>query len=416
MFRRRRPSRARRARDRLHALKLFEFFAAALDALWANRLRSALTMIGIVIGTAAVIAIFAIGQSAASSIGGLLGQIGNLGILVFPQSQTAYANQSQITWHDVQTIRDACSRCAHVYPRYTAYEYIRIGHRRDAFILASRSDYNGDNLPLAEGRKFDSDDVAGARPVAMLVWSLKQKLFGDGPAVGREIRVAGKPFTVVGVFANISSGVLQVGPGNAVFIPYTTFHALPDSVITSIQVYPSEGTTPARAIDEITSILQRIHGPRTKYRGIDVSQQFNAFLSVIDYVAVGISAVGAIALVVGGIGVMNIMLVSVIERTREIGIRKAIGASQRDILVQFLFEAVAITLIGGVVGIVLGSGMALVASHFLITQLSGHPGTIAWAPLIVGALAFSALVGIFFGTYPAVRASRLEPIEALRHE
>jgi len=399
-------------------MKFFEFFGAALDALWANRLRSALTMIGIIIGTAAVIAIFAIGQSAASAIGGFLGTIGNQGLIVAPESESAYLSNSQITWHDVQALRDGCTLCAHVYPRYFAYQSMRTGHTRDVFVLTSRTDYNGDNFPVAEGRRFDADDVNGAKAVAMLLWPMKTKLFGDASAVGKDIHVAGRRFTVVGVFANISAGIFNTGAagGNVVFIPYSTFHELPNATINSVQVYPADGVSPARTIDEVESILKRIHGPRSKYQGIDISQEFSAFLNVIDYVAIGISAVGAIALVVGGIGVMNIMLVSVIERTREIGIRKAIGATQRDILVQFLLEAVAITVVGGLIGTSLGVLTAIAASGVLITKLAGHAGTIAWLPLIAGSLSFSALVGIFFGTYPAVRASRLEPIEALRHE
>jgi len=183
-----------------------------------------------------------------------------------------------------------------------------------------------------------------------------------------------------------------------------------------MQVYPKPGVTSAQVTDEVESLLQRTHGVRAKYAGIDSSQQESAFLNIIGFVSVAISGIGGIALLVGGIGVMNMMLVSVNERTREIGIRKAIGASKRDILLQFLTEAAAITLLGGVIGTLLGGLAGAGASSLLITQLSGSAGHVAWVPIIAVSLGFSILVGVFFGTYPAVRASRLSPIDCLRHE
>ena len=399
-------------------MKLFEFFGAALDALWANRLRSALTMIGIVIGTAAVIAIFAVGQSASSSIGALLGSFGNQGIYIFPQTGSRRFVQSQLQWHDMQVVRSDCSRCAKVFPYYDGYYVIRHGHTKDAFEVQSDTDYVTGSLAMAEGRRFNKDDVDGARNVAILLSPAKRKLFADAPGVGKEVRVAGRPFLVIGVIADISAGVFSGTGGSAdqIWIPYSTYHRIPGSQLLGLQVYPADGVPPARAIDSVVDILKRLHGTRTQFVGIDVTQQFNAFLSVIAAVAIGISAIGAIALVVGGIGVMNIMLVSVIERTREIGIRKAIGATRTDILLQFIAEAVAITLVGGILGASIGALAGWLASDVLITKLSGAAGAIAWPPILATAFGISFAIGVFFGTYPAVRASRMEPIECLRHE
>ena len=214
-------------------MKLWEFFGSAFETLWANRTRSILTMIGIVIGTAAVISIFALGQSASSAIGATLGQFGDQGILVFPDSGERRLKTVQLQWPDVAIVRDACSRCLHVFPIYDTFVTIRSGHTNDAYELQSDTDYVIDTLPMAEGRRFTSDDVDAARPVANLFMPAKQKLFGDGPAVGKYVRVMNRRFLVVGVYAPISAGILNgiAGSDFTINIPYRTYHHLPSSQI-----------------------------------------------------------------------------------------------------------------------------------------------------------------------------------------
>jgi len=399
-------------------VKLWEFLSSAFDTLWANRTRSILTMIGIVIGTAAVIAIFALGQSASSSIAATLGMFGDQGIFVFPDAGARRLKTVQLQWQDVAIVRDGCTRCLYVFPVYDEFVTIRSGHALDAYELQSDTDYIVDRLPMAEGRRFSSADIDAARPVADLLMPAKQRLFGDGPAVGKYVRIADRRFLVVGVYAPISAGIFSGAGGSdyTINIPYTTFHHLPNSQVLYLQIFPKPGESAAAVIDDVVGILKRVHGTRAAFEGQDFSQQANTFLSIIAYVAIGISAIGFIALLVGGIGVMNIMLVSVIERTREIGIRKAIGASRRDILWQFLAEAIAITLIGGLIGSIIGVGAALATNKFLITGFAGQASSINWLPILVASLSFSVLVGLFFGTYPAARAAGLSPIECLRHE
>jgi len=399
-------------------VKLWEFFGAAFETLWANRARSILTMIGIVIGTAAVIAIFALGQSASSAMGVTLGMFGDQGIIILPDTGARRLKTVQLQWQDVAIVRDACSRCLKVFPFYDEFVTIRSGHTNDAYELQSDTDYIVDKLPMAEGRRFTSDDIDGARQVADLFMPAKQRLFGDGPAVGKYVRVAERRFLVVGVYAPISAGILSGAAGSdyTINIPYTAYHHLANSQITYLQVYPKPGESSGAVIDDVVGILKRVHGSRAAFEGQDFSQQASIFLSVIAYVAIGISAIGFIALVVGGIGVMNIMLVSVIERTREIGIRKAIGASRRDIMWQFLAEAIAITLIGGLIGTLVGVAVALAANSYIAGGFAGHAGSINWFPILTASVGFSVLIGIFFGTYPAARAAGLSPIECLRHE
>jgi putative ABC transport system permease protein len=400
-------------------VKLWEFFRSALETLWANRTRSLLTMIGIVIGTAAVIAIFALGQSASSSIRLSLAQFGNQGIFFSPGGGERRLETIALDWRDFQAVRDGCSRCLSVAPGYDSFVTIRSGHVTDTYELASDTDYVPDQLPMAEGRRFNSQDIQGARAVANLVMPTKQKLFGNASAIGKYVRVEDRRFQVVGVYAPISLGLLgglAGGSEDLINIPYTAYHDLPGSQIEYLQVWAKPGESTAAVIDEVQGILRHLHGPHAAFEAQDFTQQVSQFQAVIEAIAIGISAIGFIALVVGGIGVMNIMLVSVVERTREIGIRKAIGASRRDIIWQFLTEAIAITLIGGAVGTVLGVGSALLVNVLVINKISSQPVVINWLVILATSVTFSVLVGIFFGTYPATRAASLSPIDCLRHE
>ena len=399
-------------------MKLFEFLGSALDMLWANRMRSVLTMVGIIIGTAAVIAIFAIGQTAAAGIQSQLGSFGNPGILLQPDFQVARANRARLQWSDVLRLRAECESCLKVFPRYGAFFTTRAHHKQNTFLLVSATDYISDFRPLAEGRRFTADDVDAARSVCVIEWETKQELFPDRSPIGEELAVGGHRFTVVGVFSKFN--IFNSSPGLSgtylVYIPYTTFHTLPGSAVRQLQIYPVSGYSIEQTTGEVERLLQRQYGPKAKYRSFDFTQAVGTFLTVIQAVAIGISSIGAIALFVGGIGVMNIMLVSVNERTREIGIRKAIGARRSDIVLQFLTEAAALTLLGGLVGIIVGATGALLANHFFVARFTGTEAQVAWPPIVITAVGFSTLIGLFFGTYPAVRASRLSPVEALRHE
>jgi len=381
-------------------------------------MRSILTMLGIVIGTAAVISIFALGQSASSSIGLSLAQFGNQGIIFIPAGAFRRLQTIQLQWRDYVAVRDGCSRCVSIAPGYETFIIIRSGHQKDTFSLQADTDYVVDKFPMAEGRRLNADDISGARAVADLTADAKKKLFGDGPAVGKYVRVQGRRFEVIGVYAPISVGLLSGFGGSAfsIYIPYTTYHHLPGSQMAYLQVWARPGVSTAAVIDEVQGIFAHIHGPHSNIEAQDFTQQVNQFQMVISAVAIGISAIGFIALVVGGIGVMNIMLVSVIERTREIGIRKAIGATRFDILWQFLTEAIAITLIGGAIGTLIGVGVALAVNVFVLNPLSNAAVSINWVPILATSVSFSVLVGIFFGTYPASRAASLSPIDCLRHE
>ncbi|MFI5389231.1 MAG: ABC transporter permease, partial [Candidatus Eremiobacterales bacterium] len=206
-------------------MKFGEYFLAALNTLWANRARSVLTMIGIVIGTAAVISIFALGQSAKSSIGQTLGVFGDQGLFLFPDQSSRRVNAVQVTWSDFQNVLTSCSRCAKVFPVYDNYYSVRNGHSKDVYELASDTDYVTDKLVMAEGRRFNSDDVDGARAVCNLYWGLKTKLFGSAPAL------ASSPARATAFFAHVARtpvvnviGILRSGTQLRLGYGFTTPH------------------------------------------------------------------------------------------------------------------------------------------------------------------------------------------------
>ena len=200
--------------------------------------------------------------------------------------------------------------------------------------------------------------------------------------------------------------------GDYIEIPYTTFHEIKPGSMDFLQAYPQNGVSIDNAGADVIAALQHIHGKRAKYVVQDTAAQLAAFNNVLSIIGTGLAAIGSIALLVAGIGIMNIMLVSVVERTREIGLRKSIGATRSDIMTQFLFEAILLSLMGGGIGMVLGLGTVLLAYKPLAAFVG--PAPIPYLLIVSVAVGFSTLVGTVFGTYPALRASRLDPIAALR--
>jgi putative ABC transport system permease protein len=243
--------------------------------------------------------------------------------------------------------------------------------------------------------------------------SLERRFFGGGSALGQVVRINGLRFRVIGVYDELKAALFSnVGASDYIEIPYSTYHEIAPGPVDSLSVYTQPGVTLPELRDAMLATLRHLHGPRAEYDVQDFNAFFGAFEKTIAVVGDGLTAIGGVALLVAGIGIMNIMLVSVSERTREIGIRKAIGASSGDITTQFLMEALILSLIGGGTGMVLGV-LAVLLAYGLVSSLVG-PAPIPWLLIVAIAVGFSTFVGVVFGTYPAIRAGRLDPIEALR--
>lgn len=394
--------------------RLIAYAREAFEALWRNRARSALTMLGMIIGTSSVIAVLGIGHAAAGGISGTLDAFGDPGIFLSVDPEQDDPASAQIRYRDAPLVAaEHPGAIAHSIPNYQRNYHIR-GNGVDYIgAVASQTDFIVDSLQLREGRRIDASDVATFAHVCLLGRTMERRFVGGGRALGTVLRIDGERFRVIGVYSDITSSIFNSqGGSDYLEIPYSTFHELEPGPIDSLTLYPRPGATVDDVRGAATATLRRLHGPHATYTVQDATSFERAFERTIGVVSTGLTAIGGVALLVAGIGVMNMMLVSVSERTREIGIRKAIGGSSRDIVLQFLMEAVILSLVGGGAGMLLGIAAVLLA-YGVISNLLG-PAPLPWLLIVGTAVGFSTFVGVAFGTYPAIRASRLDPIEAMR--
>jgi putative ABC transport system permease protein len=390
-----------------------EAFRVALEALRANRLRSALTMLGVVIGVAAVVTLVALGSGAKQEVEQQVEGLGSNIIIVVPGRFEfgSAPSVSRLTLEDVDLLGRVVGDRDRVAVSVASGETVSVG-RREAFITVNgvnESVPNVFNRPLARGEYISASDVDTRRRVVVLGDTVVGRLFGDVEPLGRQVSIAGVRFRVIGVFAPVGS-TFGVDRDAEVHIPVTAAQRL--FGVDRIDGLAVKAPT-ADSVEELQPRL--VAALRERYEGEEFSavtqtQILGTIGRILGLLTAVLAAIAAISLLVGGVGVSNIMLVSVRERTREIGLRKALGARQRDVLLQFLIEAVLLCVVGGVMGIALGVGGSL-----LVGALSPLPAVIAWwSPVL--AFAVSAAVGIFFGVAPARRAGRLDPVVALRTE
>lgn len=367
-----------------------------------------------IVGTAAIIAVLGTSRAAQAGIESTLGGFGDTGIFVTVDPQSDDPNAARIQARDAITITESNPQTiARAYPVYQrSYRVDAGGIHYDTFAISSTG-YIVDKLTLSSGRRIDSSDVESAAHVALLTQDLADRFFRGEDATGREIRIRGSRFRIVGVYAHGASALSTTLSGSEyVELPYTTFAALAPGPADVLEIYARTGVASSDASDAAIRTLRRLHGPHAQYIVLDNRSLLESFNRTLGLVANGLAAVGGISLLVAGIGIMNVMLVAVTERTHEIGLRKSIGASRRDITLQFLLEAVFLSSIGGAIGTLLGLGVTLVA-YAAIARFIG-PASVPFALVIALAVGFSLLVGIVFGTYPALRAGRMDPSAALR--
>jgi putative ABC transport system permease protein len=394
-------------------MRVREAFGAAWDALLANRLRSGLTMLGVVIGVAAVVILVAIGSGAKREVEQQVQGLGSNLILVVPGefSFGTTPTLSRLTLEDVDYVGRIVGDRSAVATTLSSGEDVRVG-ANDVFVTVNGTNENVPNVldrPLARGRFISRVDVDTRRRVAVLGSDVATELFGDVEPLGRQVSIAGVRFRVIGVFAAQGS-TFGVSRDKEISIPVTAAQRL-------FGVDRIDGlAVKAPTIDSIPSLQSRIVSgleqkyPGEKFSAVTQTQILGTIGTILSLLTLVLAAIAAISLLVGGVGVSNIMLVSVRERTREIGLRKALGAKQRDITAQFLIEAVLLTTVGGALGMALGVGAALLAN-----ALSPLPAVVAWWSLLL-AFGVSVGVGVFFGVVPARRAGRLDPVVALRSE
>jgi putative ABC transport system permease protein len=396
-------------------LKRFkDYTGEAFAAIWRNKMRSILTMLGMIIGTSSIIAVLGVSHAASGGITGTLNSFGDQGISVSVDTNQDDPQSAAIQYRDVRSIESAAGPLmVHIEPSYQRNMTMRANGITSSSFAVSDGDYHPDSIVMRDGRRLSSQDVEGGAHVCDVSSQLADKLYPNGGALGQTIEFSGTRCTIVGIYAEIKGSFFNsIGGNEFIAVPYTTFHELVPGPIDSLTIYPAPGVGLPQISAAIDGELQRLHGPRAQYTTTNNQGLLQGFNSVLQVVAAGLTAIGGVALLVAGIGIMNIMLVSVTERTREIGLRKAIGARRSDVALQFLLEAIWLSLIGGGIGTLFGFLVTL-AAYGSIEALVG-PAPIPYLLIISVAVGFSTLVGCVFGTFPAIRAARMDPIAALR--
>ena len=401
----------------------------ALRALRVNKLRSSLTMLGIIIGVAAVITMIGVGTGAQARVEEQIKVLGSNLIMLLPGSVTAggvrmgAGSRNTLTEDDSYAIQREIQEVQAAAPQLRGTGQVVAGNNNwsTVFYGVTPEHFEVRNWVIASGKGFDAADLAGSAKVALLGETVMRNLFGDGDPVGQVIRIRKVPFVVIGTLGRKGQSLLGQDQDDVILMPISTArnrvlggNTAKQRTVGSVFVKVRDEADMSEVEGLIRSLLRQRHrlqqGQDDDFTLRNLSEVLQAQEQSSRIMTLLLAAVASVSLLVGGIGIMNIMLVSVTERTREIGLRMAVGARGRDILMQFLVEAVTLALIGGLLGIFLGVGGSYAIGHFAEWRTELNLQAIA---LAVG---FAAAIGIFFGFYPARKASRLLPIEALRYE
>ena len=411
---------------------IWEAFLVAALSLRSNKLRTSLTLMGIVVGVTAVIAVVTIIKGLDKTVAQTFSSQGSTVFTISKKPQIIrsreefikFNKRKDVTTEDAEAIARLCTTCWRVGIAANAIETLKHADQKSENVrirgVTPTTMFDIDGVSIDAGRIWTDGEGESGREICVVGADILKNLFNDAPAdmaIGQEIRVAGRPYTIVGVLEPLGS-IFGFSRDNVVYIPYSSYQkafGARSSIIVFIQVPAAEQLEAAE--DQVRTIMRnrrgRIFSNEEEDEGFSLETQdvfldlYGKATSNIYIVTIGVAA---ISLVVGGIVVMNIMLVSVTERTKEIGIRKAIGARRKDILTQFLIEAVTVTAIGGAIGVGTGFGLA-----YIISTLIGFPLLLSVASAVLG-VGVSSLVGIISGLWPAWRAAKLDPIEALRAE
>jgi putative ABC transport system permease protein len=402
----------------------------ALRALRVNKLRSSLTMLGIIIGVAAVITMISVGAGAQARVEEQIKSLGSNLIILLPGSVTSggvrmgAGSRASLTEDDAFAIQRELPDIQAAAPALRGTGQVVAGNNNwsTVFYGVTPEYFEARNWVIASGKGFEPTDMTGSGKVVLLGETVARSLFGDSDPIGQSIRVRKVPMRVIGVLERKGQSLMGQDQDDVILMPISTArnrvlggNLAKQRSVGSISIKVREGANMAEAESEIRGLLRQRH--RLQQRGQDddftlrnLSEVLSAREESSRIMTLLLAAVASVSLLVGGIGIMNIMLVSVTERTREIGLRMAVGARGSDILAQFLVEAITLALIGGLLGIVLGVGGSYAISNLAGWRVELRPES------VVLAVGFAAAIGIFFGFYPARKASRLLPIEALRYE
>lgn len=394
-------------------MSFLESIVVAVESIRSNKLRSFLTTLGIVIGIAAVISVMAIGQGGRAMLMKEMEKFGtNLFYVYVNYKEGESTKPGDFRTLDVKVIKQLVPEVKYLSPvRYSRTKIRGSKGEKSVEVLGTNADYAEiKNIETRWGKYFTEDDYTVGRRVAVLDEELAEEIFGRGNPVGQKVMMDGNSMMVAGVVKKDDSA-LGFDSQQRAYIPFSSMKMITRWDIIHELIGSAQNKEEVNQAMELTKkILERRHNAPGHYATFSMEQEMQSANKITGIITLIVSSIAGISLLVGGIGVMNIMLVSVTERTREIGIRMALGARRKDILVQFLIEAVVLCVFGGILGILFGYGGAMV-----VAKIGKWPPLVSWGTILIAFL-FSASVGIFFGLYPANKASKLDPIVALRRD
>ncbi|MDD3115502.1 MAG: ABC transporter permease [Anaerovibrio sp.] len=401
-----------------------ECFLMAFSALYANKLRSLLTMLGIIIGVGAVIAMVSVGMGVRSNVQESIASLGSNMLIVSPGSsnrsgpRSAAGSMKTLKYDDAKAIQSKVKNIEYLSPSVSSnYQIVNGNQNWNSSVQGITPEYmNIKSLSVESGSFISSDNLQKRERVAVIGTTVASNLFGDENPVGKNIRVNNQPFRVIGLLETKGQSSMGQDQDDVVLIPLTTAQErmLGITHVQSVSVQVKEAMYMDQVQEDIETLLRQRHkiigGKEDDFHVRNLTSLMETMTQTTTMITLLLGSVAGISLVVGGIGIMNIMMVSVTERTREIGIRKALGATFSNIMMQFLIESVVIGVVGGIIGIFVGCGLSS-----LIAALGDFTTVITWAPIVVS-FTFSVGIGLIFGILPARKAARLDPIEALRYE
>ncbi|TAN57312.1 FtsX-like permease family protein [Patescibacteria group bacterium] len=404
--------------------KLWENIKLAFISIWSNKVRALLTMLGVIIGVFAVVELLAIGEGVKSFVTKEIEGLGSNLIAILPgKMESGQFNPSSgigvstLTNDDVRVLKEDVSSIEAVSPMMLISSPIKYGDKSapSALVLGATPDiFKVRDTKLDSGRVFEQKDEDEKERVIVLGYPIAQSIFGDENAIGKKVIIRGEEIEVIGVLEKPKQSASPFGGqsfDDAVYLPFSAGIELTNTEqVFRIVAKIKSDTDVKEAKEEIKKVILKNHKDSEDFTVFTQEDMVDLVGTILDVMRALLGALGAISLLVGGIGIMNIMLVSVTERTREIGIRKAIGASQLDILIQFLIESLILSLLGGGVGL----GLSFGAAYIVKTKADFEP--VITPEFIILAIAFSVLIGVIFGVAPAIRAARLDPIKALKYE
>lgn len=406
-------------------MNISNLFRVALRALFRNKMRAFLTMLGIIIGVASVIAMLAIGEGSKRSIREEMSSMGSNMVMIMPNMQSrggvslGSSGSMALKYSDIESIRNEATWISAVSPAVNASGQVIYGNQNtQTTIYGVSEEYMGiRKLNISNGRIFNAGEVRSMAKVCIIGQTVADNLFDEGiDPVGFTVRIRNLPFEVIGVLEDKGESGMGQDQDDLIIAPWTTVQRRLAAIDYINMIYCSAASeeTSARAITEVEEILRRAHrlkeGEENDFRVMSQSELIESVSTITNIMTILLGAIAGISLLVGGIGIMNIMLVSVTERTREIGLRMSIGGRGKDILWQFLVESMLLSIAGGIIGIITG---------YLIARIAGTlMGSLTYVTSQSVILAFMVCfgIGVFFGWYPARKASNLNPIDALRYE